>query len=212
VICNAGIVNHVPFSEMDPGEFTQMLAVHVLGSFNVARAAWQCLAEQQYGRVVLTTSGSGLYGSPQSTHYATAKAAIIGMTRSLALEGRSRGIKVNAVSPGGFTRMNDEVLDDAEHGELKELLRSAAPPEKVSPTYVWLSHEDCQVSGEILEVMGGRTARIFIAQTPGFVTPDPSPEDIRDHWDQIVAEDGYAIPPDMATESTQWMRSIQTTS
>ena len=104
LINNAGIVRWAGFPEADEDDFGEHLAVHVTGSFNTTRAAWPHMVEQGYGRIVMTTS-TGMFGLPDNLSYATAKAAVIGLTRSLTTAGAAHGIKVNLIAPAAFTRM-----------------------------------------------------------------------------------------------------------
>ena len=104
LINNAGIMRWAGPPEVDLDNLTRHLAVHVLGSFNTTRAAWPHMSERRYGRIVMTTS-SGVFGLPANTSYATAKGAVIGLTRSLSTAGATLGIKANLIAPAAFTRM-----------------------------------------------------------------------------------------------------------
>ncbi len=200
LVNNAGIIRWAGPPDADEENLGQHLAVHVVGSFLTARAAWPRMLEQHYGRMVMTTS-SGIFGLPNNVSYATAKAAVIGLTRSLRTAGAEHGIKVNLIAPAAFTRMagrdgrNDEGTGD----------RSGPPnmsPHLVAPMVAFLAHESCPVSGEIYAAGAGRFARIFIASTEGFVhsASDPTIEDVAEHWEQINDETGYYLPADL----TDW--------
>lgn len=104
IVNNAGIVRWAGFPEGDADNLERHLAVHVGGSFNTTRAAWPHMVDQGYGRVVMTTS-TGMFGLPTNTSYATAKAAVIGLTRNLNTAGAEPGIKVNLIAPAAMTRM-----------------------------------------------------------------------------------------------------------
>ncbi len=173
--------------------------MHVGGSFNTTRAAWPHMVEQGYGRIVMTTS-AGLFGLPMNLSYATAKGAVIGLTRSLTTAGAAHGIKVNLIAPAAVTRMagrasNDRGDDDGS---------ASMAPELVAPMAAFLAHEDCPVSGEIYAAGAGRFARIFIASTPGYVhstsgqaggpTSVPTIEDVAEHWTAINDEIGLLRP------------------
>ena len=205
VIANAGISDpKVPFTEMTPDRFDRMVRVHLYGTFNVLQCAWRHLQASGSGRVVLTTSNGGLFGATPDAHYAAAKMGIVGLMRSLANEGRADGIAVNAIAPGAFTRMVDAFLAD---GERKEKLKEIAPTGGVSPTYAWLAHESCDVTGEIFGAVGGRTTRIFIAETSGYQGAS-TPEQVRDHWDEIIDENGYWVPLDVPSDSQVWISTL----
>jgi NAD(P)-dependent dehydrogenase (short-subunit alcohol dehydrogenase family) len=188
LINNAGIVRWAGLPEADADNLERHLAVHVAGSFNTTRAAWPHLVEQQYGRVVMTTS-AGLFGLPNNLSYATAKGAVIGMARSLATAGARHGIKVNLIAPAAVTRMAGQPADDT----------PPMPPEQVAPMAAFLAHESCPVSGEAYAAGAGRFARLFIASTVGYLHPEPEPtiEDVAQNWETINDQAGYYLPADL---------------
>jgi NAD(P)-dependent dehydrogenase (short-subunit alcohol dehydrogenase family) len=195
LVNNAGIVRWAGFPEADADNLERHLAVHVAGSFLTARAAWPHLVEQHYGRIVMTTS-SGLFGLPNNVSYATAKAAVIGLTRSLTTAGAEHGIKVNLLAPAAMTRMAGRA-GEAEDGG------GPMAPELVAPMAAFLAHEDCPVSGEIYAAGAGRFARIFIAQAEGYVHAGPAPtiEDVAANWAAINDESVYSVPADLTAWS-----------
>jgi NAD(P)-dependent dehydrogenase (short-subunit alcohol dehydrogenase family) len=202
LVNNAGIIRWAGFPEADADNLASHLAVHVGGSFNTARAAWPRMVEQGYGRIVMTTS-SGMFGLPHNLSYATAKAAVIGLTRSLKTAGAAHGIKINAIAPAAMTRMAGVARDDS-----PEATQMSA--DLVAPMVVFLAHEACPVSGEIYAAGAGRFARIFIAQTEGYVHPSPEPtvEDVAEHWATINDETGYSIPTDLMGWSAAFMAHL----
>jgi NAD(P)-dependent dehydrogenase (short-subunit alcohol dehydrogenase family) len=197
LINNAGIIRWASFPEADEDNLARHLAVHTVGSFHTARAAWPRMTENGYGRIVLTTS-SGIFGLPNNTSYATAKAAIIGLGRSLAVEGASHGIKVNLVAPAALTRMAGGDRD----GDSRVMA-----PELVAPLVAYLAHQECPVSGEIYAAGAGRFARIFIATTAGYVHagPEATMEDLAEHWAAINDDAGYSVPADLRGWSTGFL-------
>jgi NAD(P)-dependent dehydrogenase (short-subunit alcohol dehydrogenase family) len=198
VINNAGIIRWAAFPDADQDNLASHLAVHVGGSFNTARAAWPQMVGQGYGRIVMTTS-TGLLGLAANTSYATAKAAVIGLTRSLTVAGRPHGIRVNLIAPAATTRMAGDARGAPE-----------MPPELVAPMAAFLAHEACPVGGEIYAAGAGRFARMFVAQTPGYVHPGPEPtmEDIAEHWAAINDERGYSVPTDLMTWSAAFLAHL----
>jgi NAD(P)-dependent dehydrogenase (short-subunit alcohol dehydrogenase family) len=184
LINNAGIIRWAGLPEADADNLAQHLAVHLGGSFNTARAAWPHFVSQGYGRVVMTTS-SGLFGLPANVSYASAKGGVIGLTRSLAVAGAKKGIKVNALAPAAMTRMAGPASGEPD---------PHMAPELVAPMAAFLAHESCPVTGEIYAAGAGRFARIFIASTPGYVEAEATLEDIAANWSAINDESGYAIP------------------
>ena len=197
LINNAGIIRWAGFPEADEDNLARHLAVHTVGSFNTARAAWPHMCEARYGRIVMTTS-SGIFGLPNNTSYATAKAGVIGLTRSLAVAGASRDLKVNLIAPAATTRM-------AGSGGSPDMA-----PELVAPMAAYLAHEDCPVSGEIYAAGAGRFARVFIAETPGYVHPaaDVRIEDVAEHWQAINDETGYSVPADLVSWSSAFLSHL----
>jgi NAD(P)-dependent dehydrogenase (short-subunit alcohol dehydrogenase family) len=199
LINNAGIMRWATFPDVSDDDFERHLAVHVGGSFETARAAWPHMVEHGYGRIVMTTS-SGMFGLPNNTSYAAAKGAVIGLARSLASAGADHGIKVNLIAPGALTRMAG---------------RGDAPPEMspdlVAPMAAFLAHEDCPVTGEIYSAGFGRFARMFIAQTEGYVhagSGGPTVEDVAEHWKAINEESGYYVPADLTAWSAAFMAHL----
>jgi NAD(P)-dependent dehydrogenase (short-subunit alcohol dehydrogenase family) len=184
VINNAGILRDKAFHNLTPDLVDPVIEVHLKGAFNVTRAAWPHLREQNFGRVVNTSSNSGLLGNFGQANYAAAKMGLVGLTRVLAVEGAKYGIKVNAIAPVAYTRMTAELMPG-----LEEKLK----PEYVTPTVVYLCHEECPVTGEVYSAGGGVVARYFIGLTPGYVNPGHTVEDIRDNLEQIRAETGYLV-------------------
>ena len=202
LVNNAGIMRWAGFPKADAEDLESHLAVHLGGSFNTARAAWPHMVEQNYGRIVMTTS-SGVFGLPKNLSYAAAKAAVIGLTRSLKTAGAAHGIKINLIAPAAYTRMAGVAPDDSPEA-------TQMSPDLVAPMVAFLAHEDCPVSGEIYAAGAGRFARIFIAQTQGYVHPTPGPtvEDVAQHWAEINDEAGYFVPADLMGWSAAFMAHL----
>jgi NAD(P)-dependent dehydrogenase (short-subunit alcohol dehydrogenase family) len=184
VVNNAGILRDKTFHNMTPDLLDAVLNVHLKGAFNVTRPAWIKMREQGYGRVVNTSSNSGILGNFGQSNYGAAKMGLVGLTRVLAVEGAKHNIKVNAIAPVARTRMTEELL-----GSLGEKIE----PGLVSPVVAFLAHEDCPVTGEIYSAAGGRIARFFIGLTQGYYNPNLTVEDVRDHFAEIRSEAGYIV-------------------
>ena len=204
LINNAGIIRWAGFPDADTDNLERHLAVHTVGSFNTARAAWPHMVTQAYGRIVMTTS-TGMLGLPNNTSYATAKAAVIGLTRSLATAGVAHGIKINLIAPAAYTRMAGQPSDETDRNGPAQM-----SPEVVAPMVAYLAHEACPVSGEIYAAGAGRFARLFIASTEGYVHPgsEPTVEDIAEHWAAINDETGYYVPADLTAWSAAFMAHL----
>jgi len=197
VVNNAGIYWTDSFPEIDLTDLQRQLAVHVGGSFNVARAAWPHLRASGSGRMVVTTS-TGALGSAELVSYGTAKAAVLGLGRALAMAGEPHGIKVNIIAPMAMTRMmnahtgNVEVPEDPDRD-----------PSLVAPLVAILCHQDCPVNGEAYMSGMRRTARLFIAETQGYTHPSIklTPEDLLEHWAEISDLSRQQLAPDTHTWS-----------
>ena len=159
LIHNAGIIRRAALEEMDYADFEAVLDVHLRGAFHVVRPAFPVMCNAGYGRVVLTSSINGLYGSnTKMANYCVAKAGVIALSHVVALEGAGRGVKSNVILPGAVTRMADGTDTSA---------FPPMDPDVVAPVITWLAHEACSISGEMLAAMAGRVARAFVAETPG---------------------------------------------
>ncbi|HLM18904.1 MAG TPA: SDR family NAD(P)-dependent oxidoreductase [Acidimicrobiia bacterium] len=202
VVNNAGIIRWAGFPEADGENLDSHLAVHVGGSFYTARAAWPHFVTQGYGRIVNTTS-SGMFGLPNNVGYATAKAAVVGLTRSLATAGAPHGIRCNLVAPAAFTRM-------AGAADAESPMATTMAPELVAPMVAFLAHDRCPVTGEIYSAGAGRFARIFIAQAEGYVdtTGAPTVDDVAAHWTEINDDSTYTIPADLMAWSNAFMTHL----
>jgi NAD(P)-dependent dehydrogenase (short-subunit alcohol dehydrogenase family) len=193
VVSNAGIVTHTVYPDATAEELARHLSVDPVGPFNVCRAAWPHLVECGSGRVVITSTAAA-FGGARELSYATGKMASIGLARALAHAGADAGIKVNAVAPFGFSRMTVEGSGLSEPQIAAR--RRLAPPELVAAVVLYLVHESCEASGEIFTVGGGRVARVFLGETPGFVDPELTPELVAEHWATVMSTDGYTVIDD----------------
>jgi NAD(P)-dependent dehydrogenase (short-subunit alcohol dehydrogenase family) len=199
LINNAGIMRWARFPDVSDADFEAHVAVHLLGSFHTARAAWPHLAEGGDGRIVNTTS-AGMFGLADNTSYAAAKGGCVGLTRSLAVAGSKVGIRANLIAPAAMTRMAGVETDDD----------AGMPPDLVAPMVAYLAHVDCPVTGEIYAAGAGRFARIFIGATDGYLAgPDATIEDVVAHWDQINDRSSYSVPAGLMDWSTRFTAHLR---
>jgi NAD(P)-dependent dehydrogenase (short-subunit alcohol dehydrogenase family) len=184
LVNNAGILRDAAFKNMTSDQVGAVLQVHLHGSFNVTSAVWPVMREQNYGRIVMTTSGSGLFGQFGQANYGAAKMGLVGLMNVLAIEGQRNGILVNALSPIALTRMTE--------GTMADTVADLAP-EKVTPVVVYLAHELCDRTAHIYRVGGSKISRVFIGVTPGIEDADFTPEAMTAAIDQIDDPAGYVI-------------------
>lgn len=177
LIHNAGNVRYGSLRELSVEDFEAVLGVHLRGAFHVVRAAHPVMCDAGYGRIVLTSSIGGLYGNKRVTNYAVAKAGVIGLANVAALEGEEHGVKCNVIVPSAITRMA-EGIDTSCYPPME--------PELVAPAVAWLCHEACSLNGEMLAAIGGRVARMFVAETSGVYQPAWTIEDVDARMNEIA--------------------------
>lgn len=187
LVNNAGVIMHEPFDALTDETFDTTFTVNVKGALYATRAAWSHLAASGSGRVVNATSSSGLLGVGGSASYATTKAALVGLTRVLAIEGDEVGIKANLIAPLALTRMTQTV-------KLPGWTPERMHPRLVAPVVAWLCSQECSSNGDTFSAGGGRVARYFVSLTSGYFDSDLSPETVRDHIDQIRDESAAIVP------------------
>ena len=183
LVNNAGILRDKTFAKMDLADFQMVVDVHLMGSVNCTKAVWEHMRERQYGRIVMTTSSSGLYGNFGQSNYGAAKFALVGFMNTLSLEGHKYGIKVNALSPVAATRMTEDLMPE----QILTLLR----PEAVTPAVIFMASEDAP-SRQIIAAGAGGFAKVTIQETPGiFLKPDDrTAENVAAGWERIATTDG----------------------
>jgi NAD(P)-dependent dehydrogenase (short-subunit alcohol dehydrogenase family) len=196
VINNAGILRDKAFHNMTPDLVDPVIDVHLKGAFNVTQAAWGIMREQGYGRVISTSSAAGIFGNFGQANYGAAKMGLVGFTRVLAVEGAKYNIKANAIAPLALTRMTESLL-----GGLGDKL----DPGLVSPLVAYLVSEECDSTGRVYSVGGGRVAEVFIGETQGFFQSDLSPEALRDNWSTVTDRNGYAVPSNLGEETALFL-------
>jgi NAD(P)-dependent dehydrogenase (short-subunit alcohol dehydrogenase family) len=191
VVNNAGILRDKSFHNLDQAMIEAVIQVHLLGAFYVTQPAFRIMREKGYGRIVSTSSNSGILGNFGQSNYGAAKMGLVGLTNVLAIEGRKHNIKANAVAPVALTRMTEDMF-----GEVGEAL----DPALVSPLVAYLSSEACEVTGEVYSAAGGLISRFFVGLTPGYYDPKITAEGIAEHLAEIRDEDGYIVPFDNGGE------------
>lgn len=186
LVNNAGILRDKSFSKGTLEDFKLVLDVHLMGSVNCTKACWDIMRDQAYGRIVVTTSSSGLYGNFGQTNYGSAKMGVIGMMNTLAQEGAKYNIKISALAPTAGTRMTEGLIPE----KAFELLT----PETVTPAVLFLVSEDAPTR-TILGAGAGSFAVAKIVETDGmWLKPeDQTPEGIAANWDTISSSEGEKV-------------------
>ena len=180
LVANAGILRDKSFSKMEIPDFEVVVQVHLMGTMKPIKAAWEIMKAQNYGRIVVTTSSSGLYGNFGQSNYGAAKLGIIGLMQTLKIEGQKNNIHVNAISPVAATRMTENL------GIPPEIF-DKLKPEYVTPGVVYLCSEEAP-TGAILTAGAGAFALSRIVETEGVYLGEGglSVEEVRDNWGKIT--------------------------
>jgi len=176
IICNAGIIKPSSIASIEYCDWMYMFDVHVNGPFKLIKAAWPYMKKQHYGRVILTTSTIGLTGYKYAASYCSAKAAIIGLTKSIAVEGKKFGIVANCIAPHAASKMIDNLVD-------KDLLEEVKP-EYVAPYVSFLASHDCPYNGEILQIGAGSMFKFRFQRSNGLYLDKENLDhkDMCEHW------------------------------
>jgi NAD(P)-dependent dehydrogenase (short-subunit alcohol dehydrogenase family) len=159
LVNNAGFLRDKTFGKMDLADFSAVMDVHLMGSVYCTRAAWSHMKDRNYGRIVMTTSGAGLYGNFGQSNYGTAKMGLVGLMNVIKLEGARNGILVNTVAPIAATRMTEDLMPKYALAHLKS--------EFVSAAVVFLASESCKVSGHVISAGAGYFARTQMMEGEG---------------------------------------------
>jgi NAD(P)-dependent dehydrogenase (short-subunit alcohol dehydrogenase family) len=178
VVNNAGILRDKSFSKMELDDFELVLKVHLLGSVYVTKAAWPHMVKQNYGRIVMTTSSSGLYGNFGQSNYGAAKLGLVGLMNTLKLEGQKYNVRVNTIAPTGGTRMTENL-------GIPEEAFKALKPELISPAVLFLSADDAP-TGTIIEAGAGYFAKAHIVEGKGVkLGLNATVDDFAANWEKI---------------------------
>jgi NAD(P)-dependent dehydrogenase (short-subunit alcohol dehydrogenase family) len=193
LIHNAGFLRNAPFESMTDEQIRAIFDVHILGAFYLGQPAYRHMKQQGYGRILLVSSASGMFGARWQANYGAAKTALLGLMNNVAQEGKRHGIYVNTVLPNAFGRLGrskdewpSDFFDDAPR-EMQSIVPDLRN-EFVVPLVVWLASERCQSTQAAFTAAAGRFARVFVGESHGWLANRdelPSPEDIERHFPQI---------------------------
>jgi NAD(P)-dependent dehydrogenase (short-subunit alcohol dehydrogenase family) len=202
LINNAGVLRDKSFAKMEPVDFEFVVKVHLIGSANVTKAAWETMREQNYGRILMTASSTGLYGNFGQANYGAAKLGLAGLAKTLYLEGAKHNIKVNTIAPVAGTRMTEDLFP-------AEGFKAFAP-EKVVPAALYLVSEDAPTN-MIVGAGAGVFQAAYVTLTQGklLTGDDLSPEGIAAHWAEIVDRTGELTPQSGADQTMLILKKLQ---
>ena len=187
LVCNAGILRDKTFAKMELDDFRAVLEVHLMGAVHCCKAVWEIMREQSYGRIVLTSSSSGLFGNFGQSNYAAAKMGLVGLMNALGLEGAKYNVHVNCLAPTAATRMTDTLMP-------AEVL-AAMKPEAVSPAVLAMVHEGAP-NRVIMNAGANGFERTYVSLTKGVHIPlgPDTPEQVVARFDEISDRKGDLLP------------------
>jgi NAD(P)-dependent dehydrogenase (short-subunit alcohol dehydrogenase family) len=181
LINNAGILRDKTFNKMEEENWDTVMAVHLKGAYCVSKPAFVNMRENGYGRIIMTTSGAGLFGNFGQSNYAAAKMGLIGLTNVLKLEGAKYNIRTNVIVPVAASRLTEDVLPPQLFEKMK--------PDFITPAVLYMCSEQCQDSGMFINATLGYYSRTAIVTGPGVFLSDghkvPEPEEVMAAWDKI---------------------------
>ena len=202
LVANAGILRDKTFSKMEIADFEAVMNDHVMGSVKPAKAVWEIMKAQNYGRIVVTTSSTGLYGNFGQSNYGAAKLALIGFMNTLKIEGQKNNIHVNAISTVAATRMTENLMPAEVLAKLK--------PEYVTPAVVYLVSEEAP-TGVVMTAGAGAFAQARIYETEGVYLGEGglSVEEVRDNFARITDPTGQQAYVNGGEQSGKFFRKMQ---
>jgi NAD(P)-dependent dehydrogenase (short-subunit alcohol dehydrogenase family) len=200
LVCNAGFVRDRTFAKIDFADFQAVLDVHLGGTLNCLKSVWPGMIEQQYGRVVLIGSATGLAGNFGQSAYGTAKMALVGLMNTLGLEGEAKNVRINCFAPAGASRMNEELLK----GHQREIFAA----EKLRPGIVFLA-SDGAPNRSILMGGGGSFERAYMMFSRGRLLKSGTAEELADRWEEISDRTDAFVPETIMAQLTNELANIE---
>src|SRR3954463_10845162 len=202
LINNAGILRDRSFAKMEMEDFRAVVDVHLIGSANCTKAVWETMREQTYGRILMTSSSTGLYGNFGQANYGAAKLGVAGFAKTLHLEGAKYNIRVNTIAPTAATRMTEDIFPP----ELLALFN----PDNVVPAALYLVSEEAP-SNMIVGAGAGVVQAAYVTLTPGYALPEGkrTVEEVAANWDRIASRDGEIVPQSGAEQAMLILRTLQ---
>ncbi len=196
LINNAGILRDKTFTKMDEENWDAVMNVHLKGAYFVTRPAFENMKSNGYGRIVMTTSGAGLFGNFGQSNYASAKMGLVGLTNVLKIEGEKYNVRINVLAPIAASRLTQDVMPPEFFEKMK--------PDFVAPAVLYMCSEQCTDSGMIINAALGYFSRSAVLTGPGAILSDgkkiPTPEEVMESWDKITSLDApkyFKMLPEM---------------
>jgi NAD(P)-dependent dehydrogenase (short-subunit alcohol dehydrogenase family) len=202
LINNAGILRDKSFAKMTMEDFRLVVDVHLIGSANCAKAVWETMREQSYGRILMTSSSTGLYGNFGQANYGAAKLGLLGLAKTLSLEGAKYDVRVNSIAPTAATRMTEDIFPPD--------MFAAFNPENVVPAALFLVSDDAP-TGAIVGAGAGVVQAAYVTLTPGVALPEGerTAEAVAAAWDRITDRTMEIVPRSGAEQAMLILKTLQ---
>jgi NAD(P)-dependent dehydrogenase (short-subunit alcohol dehydrogenase family) len=200
LINNAGILRDKSFAKMEMADFRAVVDVHLIGSANATHAVWETMRDQAYGRILMTSSSTGLYGNFGQANYGAAKLGLAGFAKTLALEGARYDVRVNTIAPTAATRMTEDLFPP----EMLGLFR----PELVAPAALFLVSEEAP-TGFILGAGAGVVQAAYVTLTRGVALDEATPEAVAANWAAITDRTGEIVPQSGNEQAATILQRLQ---
>jgi NAD(P)-dependent dehydrogenase (short-subunit alcohol dehydrogenase family) len=202
LINNAGILRDKSFAKMEMADFRAVVDVHLIGSANCTKAVWETMRAQNYGRILMTASSTGLYGNFGQANYGAAKLGLAGLAKTLALEGAKNDVRVNTIAPTAATRMTEDIFPP-------EML-SLFNPDNVVPAALYLVSEEAPTN-VIVGAGAGVVQAAYVTLTPGYALPEGhrTVEEVAANWDKVVSREGEIVPQSGAEQAMLILKRLQ---